>query len=38
LIVAEIQDEGLLGIDILQNDVMGPADLLLTKGGNYLTG
>ena len=32
VIVAEIEDEGLLGIDVLQNDDSGPADLLLTKG------
>ena len=32
IIVAEIADEGLLGIDILQNEEGGPADILLSKG------
>ena len=32
IIVAEIQDEGLLGIDILQNEANGPADILLSQG------
>ncbi|KAL3858837.1 hypothetical protein ACJMK2_009088 [Sinanodonta woodiana] len=32
VIVAEIEDEGLLGIDILQNENDGPADILLSKG------
>ena len=30
-IVAEIDDDGLLGIDVLQNGKGGPADLLLSK-------
>lgn len=38
IIVAEIEDECLLGIDILQNDDGGPADLLLTKGVIVLKG
>ena len=32
IIVAEIQDEGLLGIDLLQNEANGPADILLSQG------
>ncbi|KAL3858805.1 hypothetical protein ACJMK2_009058 [Sinanodonta woodiana] len=32
VIVAEIEDEGLLGIDILKNENDGPADILLSKG------
>ena len=32
LIVAEISDEGLLGMDILQNSPEGPADILLSQG------
>ena len=32
IIVAEIADEGLLGIDILQNEEGGPADILSSKG------
>ncbi|MEW8561062.1 MAG: retroviral-like aspartic protease family protein, partial [Candidatus Thiodiazotropha sp.] len=31
-VVAEIDDDGLLGVDILQNGNNGPADLLMTKG------
>ena len=31
-VVAEIDDDGLLGIDVLQNEDGGPADLLLSKG------
>ena len=31
-IVAEIDDDGLLGVDILQNSKNGPADLLMSKG------
>ena len=31
-IVADIEDDGLLGVDILQNGRDGPTDLLLTKG------
>ena len=31
-VVAEIDDDGLLGIDVLQNGDGGPADLLLSKG------
>ncbi|KAH3871667.1 hypothetical protein DPMN_034878 [Dreissena polymorpha] len=32
IIVAEIEDDALLGIDILQNDEGGPANLLLSRG------
>lgn len=32
MIVADIEDDCLLGIDILQNESEGPADLLLSKG------
>ncbi|KAL3878170.1 hypothetical protein ACJMK2_030539 [Sinanodonta woodiana] len=38
VIVAEIEDEGLLGIDILQNENDGPADILLSKGVIKLNG
>lgn len=31
-IVAEIDDDGLLGVDILQNGKNGPSDLLMSKG------
>ena len=31
-VVADINDDGLLGIDVLQNGNRGPADLLLSKG------
>ena len=31
-IVADIDDDGLLGIDVLQNGVEGPCDLLMSKG------
>ena len=31
-IVAEIDDDGLLGIDVLQNGTGGPTDLLMRKG------
>ena len=31
-IVADIEDDGLLGVDILQNRDSGPADLMLSKG------
>ncbi|MEW8545559.1 MAG: reverse transcriptase domain-containing protein [Candidatus Thiodiazotropha sp.] len=31
-IVAEIEDDGLLGIDVLQNRDDGPADILMSKG------
>ena len=31
-IVAEIDDDGLLGVDILQNGRYGPTDLLMSKG------
>ena len=31
-VVADIDDDGLLGIDVLQNGSGGPADLLLSKG------
>ena len=30
-IVAEIEDEGLLGVDVLQNGNAGPSDLLMSK-------
>lgn len=32
LIVAEIADDELLGVDVLQNHSLGPADILLSKG------
>ena len=32
VVVADIDDDGLLGIDVLQNGKGGPADLLLSKG------
>ena len=32
LIVADIGDEGLLGADIMQEDEMGPGDLILSQG------
>ena len=38
IIVAEIEDDALLGIDILQNDEGGPADILLSKGVIVLKG
>ena len=31
-IVADIEDDGLLYVDVLQNGKVGPTDLLLTKG------
>ena len=31
-IVADIDDDGLLGVDILQNGAEGPSDLLMSKG------
>ncbi|MCW4264114.1 MAG: retroviral-like aspartic protease family protein [Candidatus Thiodiazotropha endolucinida] len=31
-IVADIDDDGLLGVDVLQNGSEGPADLLMSKG------
>ena len=31
-VVAEIDDDGLLGVDVLQNSEEGPTDLLLSKG------
>lgn len=31
-IVADIEDDGLLGVDILQNGDNGPADLMMSKG------
>ena len=31
-IVAEIEDDGLLGVDILQNGADGPTDILMSKG------
>ncbi|MCG7875455.1 MAG: hypothetical protein N0C90_03920, partial [Candidatus Thiodiazotropha endolucinida] len=30
--VADIEDDGLLGVDILQNDSSGPTDLIMSKG------
>jgi transposase InsO family protein len=38
VIVAEIEDESLLGIDILQNANEGPADILLSQGVIKLMG
>ncbi|MES9884544.1 MAG: retroviral-like aspartic protease family protein, partial [Sedimenticola sp.] len=38
LIVAEIQDDCLLGMDILQNDQEGPSDVLLSQGIIVLRG
>ena len=38
VVVADIEDECLLGIDILQNGPFGPADLLLKKGILLLDG
>ena len=38
VIVADIDDEGLLGIDILQNGKEGPGDMLLSKGVLLLKG
>ena len=32
IVVAEIEDDGLLGVDILQKQQSGPADILLSKG------
>ena len=32
IVVAEIEDEGLLGMDILQDEEFGPADILLSQG------
>ena len=37
-IVAEIEDEALLGMDVLQNGEGGPADILLSKGIIQLRG
>ena len=31
-IVADIDDDGLLGVDVLQNNKNGPTDLLMSKG------
>jgi hypothetical protein len=41
--VAKISDEGLLGMDVLQNGLNGPADILLSQGvmewqGHRITG
>ena len=36
LYVAEIEDDALLGVDILQNGENGPADILLSKGLIFL--
>ena len=38
LVVADIEDEALLGVDILQNNKSGPADMLLSKGKLLLLG
>ena len=38
IIVAEIEDDGLLGSDILQQDRHGPADILLSQGVIKLRG
>ncbi|CAC5388087.1 unnamed protein product [Mytilus coruscus] len=38
LVVAEIEDEVLLGLDILMNGEMGPADIKLTEGVILLNG
>lgn len=38
LIVAEIEDEALLGLDILMNGVQGPADIKLSEGTILLDG
>ena len=38
VIVADIADEVLLGIDILKNSTSGPADILLDKGVIQLDG
>ena len=32
IIVAQIEDDGLLGMDILQNDESGPADIIMSEG------
>ena len=37
-IVADIEDDGLLGIDILQNGNSGPADLMMSKGVLHING
>ena len=38
VIIAEIEDEGLLGMDVLQQEEGGPADILLSKGLIHLNG
>lgn len=38
IVVADIQDECLLGMDILQNDKQGPGDVLLSQGVIRLRG
>ena len=38
MIVADIDDDGLLGVDVLQNAEDGPADLLMSKGVLKVTG
>ncbi|VDI01478.1 Hypothetical predicted protein [Mytilus galloprovincialis] len=38
LVIAEIEDECLLGMDILQNDPSGPADVILSRGIIILRG
>ena len=38
VIVADIENEGLLGMDVLFQDSEGPADILLSEGINTLNG
>ncbi|MCG8045846.1 MAG: RNase H-like domain-containing protein [Candidatus Thiodiazotropha endolucinida] len=38
IVVADIADDGLLGVDILQKQQSGPADILLSKGEIHLNG
>ena len=38
IVVAEIEDDGLLDVDILQKQQSGPADILLSKGEIHLDG
>ena len=37
-VVADIQDDGLLGVGVLQKQQSGPADILLSKGEIHLNG
>ena len=37
-IVAEIEDDGLLGVDVLQNGADGPTDILMSKGVLQMAG